>query len=159
MKRPLKTGFFVSFTMILAVFIGIWVQSSAQATSLEPLSITNHDGKIYHFQIERAITREQKRVGLMFRESIADDYGMLFVYDTPQHATMWMKNTLIPLDMLFIDAHGTIRSIHHSAEPHSLTYIHSGHEVLAVLELKGGTAKQHYISEGGQVTHAIFTHP
>ena len=85
------------------------------------------------FVIELADTVEERAQGLMYRESMARRSGMLFVYEHPQRAVFWMKNTLIPLDMIFVDATGTIQHIHKDAIPHDETPIPGGEGIFAVL--------------------------
>lgn len=108
------------------------------------------------FTVEIARTPAQRSQGLMFRDSLAPDAGMLFDYFTPQPVTMWMKNTLIPLDMIFIDPGGKISHIHERARPYSLKPISSNGPVQAVLELNGGTVKKHQIRIGDEVRNEIF---
>jgi hypothetical protein len=94
--------------------------------------------------------------GLMFRKSLAPDAGMLFDFHTPDFQTFWMKNTVIPLDMIFIRADGTISSIAPNAAPQSETPIPSYEPVRAVLEINGGRAAQLGIQPGAHVHNAIF---
>ena len=108
------------------------------------------------FLVEIADTIAERSRGLMFRESMPRRSGMLFVYDRPGPASFWMKNTLIPLDMIFIDQTGTVAHIHHEAIPGDLTAIHGGSKVLAVLEINGGLAQQYGLSVGDQVQHPAF---
>ena len=110
----------------------------------------------HRFKVELAETPAQMTQGLMFRTSLAPDAGMLFDYKEPTAATMWMRNTLIPLDMLFIDAQGRIVNIHQRAVPESLDLIAAGAPVRAVIELNGGTASRLGIQPGDQVMHPIF---
>lgn len=122
----------------------------------EPLSILAADGREHLFEVEVARTPEQKARGLMFRESLAPDAGMLFLSRRPRRQTMWMKNTLIPLDMLFVAADGRIVRIHERATPMSLESISSRGRVLAVLELRGGTAARLGLRPGDRVRHPAF---
>jgi uncharacterized protein len=108
------------------------------------------------FTIELATTPEQMAQGLMFRHSLAPDAGMLFDYQSPSLATMWMKNTLIPLDMLFVDARGQIVNIHERAVPGSLETIAAAAPVRAVIELNGGTAARLGIRPGDRVVYPLF---
>jgi len=108
------------------------------------------------FDVELAVTPDQQRQGLMHREELKEGHGMLFIFDKEQQASMWMKNTLIPLDMLFIDKAGVIRTIKENATPGSLEPISSGVPVKAVLELKGGITEQLGISTGDTIDHEIF---
>jgi uncharacterized protein len=110
----------------------------------------------HRFKVELAETPAQMTQGLMFRTSLAPDAGMLFDYKQPTAATMWMRNTLIPLDMLFVDAGGRIVNIHQRAVPQSLDVIAAAAPVRAVIELNGGTASRLGIEPGDQVVHPIF---
>jgi uncharacterized membrane protein (UPF0127 family) len=94
--------------------------------------------------------------GLMFRRAMAADAGMLFEYDRVQPVQFWMKNTLIPLDMLFIGADGTVLDIHERAVPLSLDPIGSDKPVLGVLELNGGTVSRLGIKRGDRIDHPMF---
>mgnify|MGYP001106202315 CR=1 FL=1 len=98
---------------------------------------------------------EQKR-GLMFRESLAASQGMLFVYPWPGSPSFWMKNTLIPLDMLFVTPEGVVQHVHAMAKPGDRTPIGGGQGVLAVLEIKGGLAAAIGIDAGDQIRHPAF---
>ena len=120
-----------------------------------PLVIDTAKGP-QHFTVELANTDETRERGLMFRQSMAPDAGMLFDFGTEQMASFWMRNTLIPLDMLFIRADGTILNIHQRAIPHDETGIDSAGPVRAVLELNGGTVARLGIRPGDRVRHAIF---
>ena len=94
----------------------------------------------HNFTIEVATTDEERARGLMYRRSLPENAGMLFIYDRPQRAAMWMKNTLIPLDMVFIAADGRVHRIESHTEPFSTAPIESEGEVAAVLELNAGQA-------------------
>jgi hypothetical protein len=110
----------------------------------------------HRFKVELAETPAQMTQGLMFRTSLAPDSGMLFDYKQPTVATMWMRNTLIPLDMLFVDAQGRIVNIHQRAVPQSLDIIAAAAPVRAVIELNGGTASRLSIEPGDRVVYPIF---
>jgi hypothetical protein len=110
----------------------------------------------HRFKVELAETPAQMTQGLMFRRSLAPDSGMLFDYKQPTVATMWMRNTLIPLDMLFVDAQGRIVNIHQRAVPQSLDIIAAAAPVRAVIELNGGTASRLSIEPGDRVVYPIF---
>ncbi|MCS6947038.1 MAG: DUF192 domain-containing protein [Steroidobacteraceae bacterium] len=103
------------------------------------------------FRVWVARSPQQQAQGLMFVRSLASDRGMLFVHDRPRVAGMWMKNTFIPLDMLFIDARGRIVTIHAETTPHSLDTLSSRVPVIAVIELKGGEAARRGIRVGDRV--------
>ncbi len=105
------------------------------------------------FTVEVADTQQSRAQGLMFREHMARSAGMLFVYDRPQSLTFWMKNTLIPLDMIFADASGVVRHVHENAVPQDLTHINGGRNLQFVLEINGGMASVLGIGKGTQLRH------
>jgi len=111
------------------------------------------------FKVELADNDATRARGMMFRTSMAPDAGMLFDFKQEQMASFWMRNTLIPLDMLFIKADGTILNIHQRAIPRDETGINSIGPVRAVLELNGGTASRLGIKAGDRVEHGIFGTP
>jgi uncharacterized membrane protein (UPF0127 family) len=122
----------------------------------ERLEIITRDGARHSFMVEMATTPEQQTVGLMFRPSVAPDGGMLFDWGTPRDSQMWMRNTIASLDMLFINADGTIRSIAENTVPESLAVIDSRGPVRATLELAAGTAARLDIRVGDKVRQRIF---
>jgi uncharacterized membrane protein (UPF0127 family) len=125
----------------------------------EPLTITDDAGHTHAFQVEMATTPPEQETGLMFRKSVPADAGMLFIFPTVQPEPFWMKNTLVPLDMVFINPDGTIRAIAENTVPYSLAPVESGGPVLAVLELQGGITAQDDISVGDRVTAPQFSLP
>jgi uncharacterized membrane protein (UPF0127 family) len=140
--------------MIASLFVfGAKAQLQSFATS--ELTIVSATGP-HRFTVEVAETPAQMEQGLMFRRTMASDAGMLFDYKTPTVATMWMRNTFIPLDMLFVDAQGRIVNVHQRAVPQSLDTIAATAPVRAVIELNGGTAARLGIAPGDQVQHPIF---
>jgi uncharacterized membrane protein (UPF0127 family) len=112
-----------------------------------------------HYNVELAQTPAQMEQGLMFRRELAPDAGMIFDFKQPTVATMWMRNTLIPLDMLFVDAKGRIVNIHERAVPRSDAIIAAAAPVRAVIELNGGTAARDGIKPGDRVIFPIFPPP
>ena len=114
-----------------------------------PLTIRSARGK-YRFTVDVAATPEQQQRGLMFVRSLAPNRGMIFPYDPPQPVAFWMKNTLIPLDMVFIRADGTIARIS-TATPLDETPVPSGEAIAAVLEIRGGRAAELGVREGDTV--------
>jgi uncharacterized membrane protein (UPF0127 family) len=128
----------------------------AAAASAESLVI-HAGGSAYKFEVEIVTTPETRAQGLMFRKSMAANAGMLFIYPASQPVSFWMKNTLIPLDMLFLKADGQIAHIAHNAVPLDETPIDSGAAVNAVLEVNGGTAAALGLKEGDRVEYR--THP
>jgi len=110
--------------------------------------------KVKHvFKVWLADTPQRQAQGLMFVRSLPDLRGMLFTYPQPKAISMWMKNTYIPLDMVFIDDHGRIQQVVEQATPHSLDLIRSDQPALAVLEIAGGEAKRLGIHAGQHVIH------
>jgi hypothetical protein len=113
-------------------------------------------GGPHKFTVEIATTPAQMEQGLMFRRKLAPDAGMLFVFKTPSKASMWMKNTYIPLDMLFIDPEGRVINIAERRVPQSLDTIGAAAPARAVLELNGGTAQRLGIKPGDRVRSPAF---
>jgi uncharacterized membrane protein (UPF0127 family) len=97
------------------------------------------------------VSPKEQEVGLMNREVMADDHGMIFVYAVPSRPYFWMKNTLIPLDMIFINFDGVITHIHKNAKPHDLTPIDSGSSVRAALEINAGLVDKYGIKLGDKI--------
>jgi len=108
------------------------------------------------FRIDLADDDDERAQGLMFVEEMARDKGMLFIYEQPQHATFWMRNTLIPLDMIFIGEDGVVRQIHENAIPMDETVIDGGDGVLAVLEVNAGVVADFGIAPGDVLRHPAF---
>jgi uncharacterized membrane protein (UPF0127 family) len=117
-----------------------------------PLTITDAKGKAHKFIVEVARTPEEQAHGLMDRQSLAPDRGMIFPYQPPQPVAFWMKNTLIPLDMVFISPGGKILRIEANTVPLSLDPVGSGDAVEAVLELNGGRSVELGIAAGDRVS-------
>ncbi len=122
----------------------------------EDLVIVTHDGKPHLFHVEMAVTPDQQEIGLMWRTALAADSGMLFTWDPAQVSTMWMKNTLIPLDMVFVDDKGNVAAITEHAVPHSLAIISSNVAVKGTIELPDGTAEALDIRVGDKVKQRVF---
>jgi uncharacterized protein len=114
-----------------------------------PLTIHSATGD-HRFTVDVAASPQEQQRGLMFRRSLAGDQGMIFPYDPPQDVAFWMKNTLIPLDMVFVRADGRIARIA-TATPLSLDTVPSGEPVAAVLEIRGGRAAELGVSAGDRV--------
>jgi uncharacterized membrane protein (UPF0127 family) len=144
--------------LLAGLMLGVSAGANAWAapgSKLETVEIVTLRGR-QRFQVEIAATRAQQERGLMFRKSLAPDHGMLFTYAKPQRVAYWMKNTLIPLDIIYIAPNGKILSIARNARPHDETPLASGGLVLGVLELAGGRAAQLGILPGDRVLHRIF---
>ena len=142
--------------MIRTLFaaLGLAVAAATAAADCAPGTIDlRGDWGTARFAVEVADEPEERAQGLMFRESLGRMSGMLFVYDRPQRATFWMRNTLIPLDMIFADPSGTVTRIHENAVPLDETTIDGGPGVLYVLEINGGLAARLGIGEGTELRH------
>jgi uncharacterized membrane protein (UPF0127 family) len=124
--------------------------------SRDSLVLRTADGGEHRFEVELALSPEQRSQGLMFRRSLAADAGMLFVYPSTGRVSMWMKNTLIPLDMLFIADDGTVEKIVERTVPLSLATISSDGPVRAVLEINGGSASRLGLRAGDRVLYRAF---
>lgn len=145
--------------LLLGLLLACPVGAHAQiAFETSPLTIESDKGTL-NFDVELAVSPEQRRQGLMFRERLDSDQGMLFDFGRTAPVTMWMRNTFIPLDMLFIEADGRIARIVADTEPLSDAVIGSGGPVRAVLELSAGTSADLGIAVGDQVVHPIFAGP
>jgi len=142
--------------LLAALALGVCAGERALAAPrLETVEIVTGRGRA-RFQVEIAATRAEQERGLMFRKALAPDRGMLFIYKRPQPAAYWMKNTLIPLDIIYIQPDGRILSIIRNARPHDETPLSSGGLVLGVLEIAGGRAAQLGVLPGDRVLHRIF---
>ncbi|MFZ1427881.1 MAG: DUF192 domain-containing protein [Geminicoccaceae bacterium] len=138
---------------LLALLLPPWAAPKALAP--DELSIVTPGGAL-HFTVELASTPGERERGLMYRRGMQPDHGMLFDFQTEQRVAFWMRNTPLPLDILFIDNAGTIVQVTPDAVPYSETLIPSAQPVRAVLELNAGTAKRLGIVPGARVEHPIF---
>ncbi len=139
---------------LLVVFSLLVWAGAAAAQERVPLAIETASGVRHAFMVEIAATEPERNRGLMFRQELAADHGMLFVFDRPTRIAMWMKDTPLPLDMLFIGADGRIVDIHERAVPFSLDMIASGRRARYVLEVNGGTVDRLGLGVGDRVTGA-----
>ena len=138
------------------VVVGFAVASApAGAASFQPLEIVTKNG-VQVFSVEMATTDEEKQTGLMYRKELADGKGMLFDFNPEQEVSMWMKNTYVSLDMIFIRADGRILRIAENTEPLSTRIISSKGPARAVLEVVAGTAQKYGIRPGDRVGHPLF---
>ena len=146
--------------LALALGLGLGLALTRAAAALAPgeLTIETETGP-RRFTVELAATEAERSRGLMFRRSMPADHGMLFDFATEQPVAFWMKNTPLPLDMLFIDKSGTVVRIAADTTPFSETPIPSGQPIRAVLELNAGTAQRLGIRPGARVRHPIFAAP
>jgi len=127
------------------------LERSAAGLDQVSLTIEQRNKTTSRFTVEVARTPEEQAKGLMFRQSLAPDRGMIFPYDPPQPVAFWMKNTLIPLDMIFIRQDGTIANIAENTVPLSLEAVPSAEPVVAVLEIAGGRSAELGIKAGDKV--------
>ena len=122
------------------------------AAGLEQVPLTIHSGpRTHRFIVEVARSSEEQATGLMNRETLAPDRGMIFPFDEPRDASFWMRNTLIPLDMIFVRADGRIANIEANTVPYSEEPVHSAGPVAAVLEIPGGRSAELGIKAGDMV--------
>ena len=149
----LWAGLWITFALTGALYMSAGPQ--ARAASVQPLEIVTKTG-VHVFSVEMATTEEEKTTGLMYRKELADGKGMLFDFSPEQEVSMWMKNTYIPLDMIFIRADGRILRIAENTEPLSTRIIPSKGLAKGVLEVIAGTAQKYGIAPGDRVAHPLF---
>ena len=134
----------------------IVLSAQAQAACSEDQVFLKGDWGQARFSVSVADDAQERAQGLMHVDAMPTSTGMLFIYERPQRLVFWMKNTLIPLDMLFIDATGTVQSIHSNAQPLDLTPIDGGGNLISVLEINGGLAKSLGVTVGTTLRHPAF---
>ncbi|MCO5734086.1 DUF192 domain-containing protein [Rhizobium sp. SSA_523] len=157
--RHVHSTFLGSAVLALLLFAAVPLVSPANHAvsaaeivfSTEPLAIRTADGKRHAFTVELALDAQERQQGLMYRRTMAADHGMLFDFGVAREVTMWMRNTLLPLDMLFIDRGGRITHIHEGAEPLSEAIISSNGPITYVLELNAGEVAKRGIKVGDQI--------
>ncbi|WP_375314752.1 DUF192 domain-containing protein [Bradyrhizobium sp. A5] len=142
---------------LAAILVIVFAVASAPvgAASFQPLEIVTRNG-VQVFSVEIATTEQEKQTGLMHRKELADGKGMLFDFNPEQEVSMWMKNTYVSLDMIFIRADGRILRIAENTEPMSTRIISSQGPARAVLEVVAGTAQKYGIRPGDRVGHPLF---
>lgn len=138
--------------ILVLTFLLLLAPAATWAAELVPLTITTEEGTAHPFQVEIAQTANDRGQGLMHRKELAADRGMLFLFPRRERITMWMRNTEIPLDMLFISDDGRVTQIHERAVPYSEAIIASRRRVRYVLEVPGGTADRLGLAPGALVT-------
>lgn len=146
-------------SVLVALFLSLLCAVAARAEESfgkERLAIVIGDGKRHEFSAELALTPQQRAQGLMHRRTMAPDQGMLFAFGETRTVLMWMKNTYLPLDMLFIDKSGNIKTIKEDAEPLSEAIISSNVPVAYVLELNAGTVRSLAIQPGDRVDSPLI---
>jgi hypothetical protein len=140
---------------LFAAAVFATVAGPAGAACREDLAEFRWEGGQARFRVEVADSGEERARGLMFRDRMPAGAGMLFVYERPQRATFWMKNTLISLDMIFMDPSGRVTKVHANAVPGDETSIPGPEGTLYVLEINGGLAARLGISPGAEMRHAL----
>ena len=144
----------VGKSALLALFLLLALTVSSLADvqfTRDTMRLVTADKAVHELTVELAVDPAQREQGLMFRTSMAPDHGMLFDFGETRRVMMWMKNTHLPLDMLFIDNRGIVRTIHEDAVPFSEAIIDSGEPVAFVLELNAGTVKRLNVSPGDRL--------
>src|SRR5665213_855078 len=141
----------VAVVVVLCAFSGF----GARAASFQTLEIATKSG-VKVFSVELATTEEEKTTGLMYRKELADGTGMLFDFSPEQQVSMWMKNTYLSLDMIFIRADGRVLRIAENTEPLSTRIIPSNGLAKGVLEVIAGTAQKYGIQPGDRIGHPLF---
>jgi hypothetical protein len=145
-----------AITLTFALLTGLSGPAAAVSFETDKLAIETPSGERHEFTVELAVDDEQRARGLMYRQEMAADHGMLFLYDRIGLHSMWMANTYIPLDMLFIKPDGEVVHIAERTVPQSRRPISAGQRVKAVLELRGGTTDRLDIPVGSTVRYPAF---
>ncbi|RZJ03003.1 MAG: DUF192 domain-containing protein [Brevundimonas sp.] len=145
----------LSSAMLLAACAGAGTPKDANGNPLEPLTITTATGE-HKFMVEIADDEAERQRGLMFRDPLPDDRGMLFEFPDVAERGFWMHNTPSPLDIVYIDPHGVIVSIAKNATPQSDAVIPSNGPAMGVLELRAGRADEIGARAGDKVRHPFF---
>jgi uncharacterized membrane protein (UPF0127 family) len=143
------------FAVAVAVGGLILLNGHGVAATFEQAEIVTKSG-VKVFQVEIANTDQERERGLMYRKSVPEGTGMLFDFGQERQVVMWMKNTYVSLDMIFIRANGTIARIAENTTPLSEARIYSGAPVKGVLEVAAGTARKYGIAVGDKVGHRFF---
>jgi uncharacterized membrane protein (UPF0127 family) len=152
MLRDLLARSAVAALFLLSVFVSS--VAADMSFGKDTIRLVTSGGRGHDLTVELAIEPEQREQGLMYRRQMAEDHGMLFDFGETRRVMMWMRNTYLPLDMLFIAADGTVRTIHENAIPLSEAIIDSEEPVAFVLELNAGTVKRLGIKPGDRITGA-----
>ncbi len=144
-------------TRWFAVAAGLlWAAASGAAECSETRVELRGDWGRAQFSVEVADTPSERSQGLMYRESLPSSAGMLFLYERPQRVSFWMRNTLIELDMIFLDPQGVVQHVHDRAQPLDETPIFGGSGLIAVLEINGGLSERLGIVPGTELRHPFF---
>ena len=151
-----RAGAFAAGLFVLHVVLVPLATLAAPSARAEAVCLDLAGGAVHRYVVEVAATPGARAEGLMFRRSLAPGAGMLFDFGRDEIARMWMKNTFIPLDMVFVDRGGVVRGIARNARPRSLDTISSRVPVRAVLELNGGEAERIGLAAGDRLRHPVF---
>ncbi len=146
---------FVGAAVLFVASVGLGATAVRAECRADQVDLRGSWGQM-RFSVEVADDPRERARGLMFRESMGNYNGMLFVYEFPQKVAFWMKNTLIPLDMIFVDEQGQVAHVHHEAVPGDLSPIPGGDNIFAVLEINGGLARRFGIGPGDVMRHPSF---
>lgn len=138
-----------ALALVLALAAGPALADCAESR----VDLRGPGGATARFGVEVADDPAERALGLMNRPRMASSAGMLFIYEQPQAVSFWMENTLIPLDMVFLDPSGTVKKVHQNARPLDRTPIPGGDGILYVLEINGGLARRLGIAEGSELRH------
>ena len=144
----------LSVALLIYVATGPLVHA---ACTIDRVSIKSGASEV-RFTVEVAQTDQERAVGLMNRKSMPKSSGMLFVFPSSGPVSFWMRNTYIPLDMIFLDDRGIVKKVHEAAVPLDETPIHGGNEIKLVLEINAGLAKRYRISTGSLLQHPLVGH-
>lgn len=144
--------------MVVSAGEGVALAAAArpQVLAKSELAIVTLKGPQHRFTVEVARTPEEQATGMMYRRSMAENSGMLFVFPRPRIASFWMQNTYIPLDLIFIGQDGRIIGIHANAKPHSQDVMESPGPAIAVLEIAGGMSSRLGLAPGDRVIHSLL---
>jgi uncharacterized membrane protein (UPF0127 family) len=140
---------------LLCFSAGLGAQALAEVLEKQPLTFITATGK-HRITVEVADSDQERSTGLMFRQSLGDEEGMIFIYPRDEPISMWMKNTYISLDMIFVRGDGIVHRIASDTEPFSEQTISSDENVRAVIEMKAGSARRLGIKSGDKVEHPSF---
>ena len=142
----------------MVLLLGLTSAQAATTCAPDKIDIRSNNSTV-RFSTEVVDSPELRALGLMNREALGTFAGMLFVYPNPQPMRFWMRNTLIPLDMVFIDAQGVVQSVHENAVPLDETTIFGGNDIQYVFEINGGLARTLEIVVGSEVRHPSISGP
>ena len=138
------------------IFLSLFLASTGYTDSISNIKIFNSSNSFVEYRVEVVSSQENQQKGLMFRESLNSNEGMLFLFKVPKKASFWMKNTLISLDLIFIKENGKVDSIYQNLEPLSLKSIKSKSKVKAALEIPGGHIEPHGINQNSYINIGLI---